>query len=109
MSFENQINSFILSPVAISTQFQKQGIGQNLIKFGIDHLKKNNVELVFTYGDPRFYSKVGFKNITEKIAKAPLKLTYPEGWLAQSLISEKIEPIRGDSTCVRALNNQKYW
>jgi len=109
MEFENQINAFILSPVAVTTRYQKQGIGQELIKFGINSLKKNNVELLFTYGDPNFYSKVGFKSISETIAKAPLKLTYPEGWLAQSLVNEIIEPISGHSTCVNALNSQQYW
>ena len=109
MEFENQINAFILSPVAVATQYQKKGIGQELIRFGINSLKKNNVELLFTYGDPNFYSKVGFKCISETIAKAPLKLTYPEGWLAQSLVSEIIEPISGNSTCVSALNSQQYW
>ena len=109
MEFENQINAFILSPVAVATRYQKQGIGQELIKFGINSLKKNNVELLFTYGDPNYYSKVGFKYISESIAKAPLILTYPEGWLAQSLVSENIEPISGNSTCVSALNSQQYW
>jgi hypothetical protein len=52
---------------------------------------------------------VGFQQITENIAQAPLKLTYPHGWLAQSLVSDKIEPINGKSTCVNALNNQKFW
>jgi len=109
MEFENQINAFILSPVAVATQYQKQGVCQKLIKFGINYLKKNNVKLLFTYGDPNFYSKVGFKYISESIAKAPLILTYPEGWLAQSLVGENIEPISGNSTCVNALNHQKYW
>jgi len=109
LEFENHINAFILSPVAIATQYQKQSVGQKLIKFGINYLKKNNVKLLFTYGDPNFYSKVGFKYISESIAKAPLKLTYPVGWLAQSLISENVEPISGNSTCVKALNSQQYW
>jgi len=109
LGFENRINAFILSPVAVATQYQKQGIAQKLIKFGINDLKNKNVKLLFTYGDPKFYSKVGFKYISESIAKAPLILTYPEGWLAQSLISKNIEPISGNSTCVSALNNQQYW
>lgn len=109
LGFENKINAFILSPVAVATQYQSQGIGQKLIRFGINNLKKNNVKLLFTYGDPNFYSKVGFKLISEITAKAPLKLTYPEGWLAQSLVSEHIEPTSGNSTCVSALNNQQYW
>ncbi|MCK5724403.1 MAG: GNAT family N-acetyltransferase, partial [Gammaproteobacteria bacterium] len=65
--------------------------------------------LVFTYGDPKFYSKVGFSLITEKLIKAPLALTYPEGWLGQSLISDEIKPITGDSYCVEALNKAEYW
>jgi putative acetyltransferase len=85
------------------------GTGQKLINYGISHLKKKRVELLFTYGDPGFYGKVGFKPVSEDIAKAPLKLTFPEGWLAQSLVNEHIQPISGNSTCVSALNNQQYW
>lgn len=109
LTFETPINAFLLAPVAIATSYQHQGLGQKLINFGINHLKDNEVELVFTYGDPNFYAKAGFQPITEEVAKAPLKLTYPEGWLAQSLVSEHIQPINGQSTCVNALNHQKYW
>ena len=83
MTFETEVNAFILSPVAIHTNYQRKGVGQKLINFGIKHLKEKGVGLVFTYGDPKFYSKVGFSLITEKLVKAPLALTYPEGWLAQ--------------------------
>jgi len=67
------------------------------------------VELIFTYGDPKFYSKVGFNLISEKLVKAPLKLTYPEGWLGQSLVSDNIEAISGHSYCVEAFNKPEYW
>lgn len=109
LTFENEINAFILSPVAIHTSYQGKGIGQKLINFGIQHLKENEVKIIFTYGDPAFYSKVGFKTISEKIVKAPLKMTQPEGWLAQSLINEEIKVIKGNSYCVEALNKTKYW
>jgi len=109
LSFESEINAFLLSPVAISTSYQGKGIGQKLINFGLNSLKENGVELAFTYGDPSFYSKVGFSLITEKIVKAPLKLTYPEGWLGQSLVSDEIEPITGNSYCVEAFNNPDIW
>lgn len=109
LTFENAINAFILSPVAIHTSHQRKGIGQNLINFGINHLKEEGVQLAFTYGDPNFYSKVGFKCITEKTAKAPLKLTQPEGWLCQSLVGDDIKPIAGNSRCVEALNKHEYW
>jgi len=109
LTFESEVNAFLLSPVAIHTNYQGKGIGQKLINFGIHHLKENGVGLVFTYGDPKFYSKVGFSLITEKLVKSPLKLTYPEGWLAQSLVGDEIEPVAGNSYCVEALNKPEYW
>ena len=109
LTFESELNAFLLSPVAIHTSYQGNGIGQKLINFGLNSLKKNGVELVFTYGDPDFYSKVGFSIIAEKLVKAPFKLTYPEGWLGQSLLSDEVAPITGNSYCVEALNKPEYW
>ncbi len=109
LTFESGINAFILSPVAILTTQQGKGIGQKLIKYGIQHLEKQGVKLVFTYGDPDYYSKVGFRPITEEIVKAPLKLSQPEGWLCQSLVGDVIKPIMGNSYCVEALNRPEYW
>jgi predicted N-acetyltransferase YhbS len=65
--------------------------------------------LVFTYGDPAFYSKTGFEQITEQIVEAPFPLSQPEGWLAQSLDGEPIRAMSGLSKCVEALSDQKYW
>ncbi len=109
LTFENEVKASLLSPVAIRTSYQGKGVGQKLINFGLNALKENGVELAFTYGDPRFYSKVGFSPITEKLVKAPLKLTYPEGWLGQSLAGDEIEPITGNSYCVDALNKPEIW
>ena len=109
LTFESDVGAFLLAPVAVHTSYQGKGIGQDLIKFGLDVLRDHGVELVFTYGDPNFYAKVGFGPISEGVAKAPLKLTYPEGWLAQSLVGDDIEPIPGDSHCVDALNSPEYW
>ena len=109
LTFESEINAFLLSPVAIHTSFQGKGLGQKLINFGLNTLNENGVALVFTYGDPIFYSKVGFSLIAEKVVKAPLKLTYPEGWLGQSLVSDEIKPIKGVSVCVEALNKPELW
>ncbi len=108
-TLECEVSAFILSPVAIHTDYQGQGIGQKLINYGINYLKENGVDLVFTYGDPNFYKKAGFRSITEEIVKAPFKLKYPFGWLGQSLVSSHIEPIKGKTYCVDALNNPEYW
>jgi len=102
-------STFILSPVAVSTSEQKSGIGQKLIAFGLHHLKTLNVELAFTYGDPAYYSKMGFEPISEDVIQAPCELSQPIGWLAQSLEGEAIPPMKGKTQCVEALSDPKYW
>ena len=110
LRFEDDgIKAFILSPVAVDTSYQGKGIGQQLIRLGIQHLKEQGVELVLTYGDPNFYQKVGFEPVSEELVKAPLKLTHPEGWLGQSLTDDEIKAIAGPSRCVEALNKPEYW
>jgi len=101
--------AFILSPVAVSTDVQNTGIGQKLIEYGLDHLKSLNVNLAFTYGDPSYYSKTGFKQIDESIVKAPCPLSQPIGWLAQSLDGQGIQPMVGHTRCVEALNDPGLW
>lgn len=109
ITFEREINAFILAPVAVRTGHQGRGVGQALIRFGLDALAADGVELVLTYGDPAFYSKVGFRAVFEAVVPPPLPLSHPEGWLAQSLSGGTIEPIAGSLRCVEALNRPEYW
>jgi len=101
--------AFILSPVAIATNKQGTGIGQELINHGLSYLKSINIDLAFTYGDPNYYSKVGFNPISESVINAPFKLSQPEGWLAQSLDGSTINSMQGSSKCVEAFNDPAYW
>jgi len=105
----SNVNTFILSPMAVVTNYQGKGVGQALINLAHSALKDEGVQIVLTYGDINFYSKVGYNQISEDIIQAPLKLTYPEGWLGQSFINDKINPIKEQSYCEDALNNQVYW
>jgi len=109
LTFESNIDVFILAPVAVLTEDQGKGIGQTLITHGLRELKKNGVRVVTTYGDPAFYSKVGFHPLSQDMIEAPLALSHPEGWLGQSLTNDSIEPIPGSCSCVKALDHSGYW
>lgn len=100
---------YMLAPVAVSTQHQGKGIGQALITYGLNELKKRSVHVVITYGDPSFYSKAGFQSLSEDVIKPPLKLSMPEGWLAQSLTTGSIPVINEQPECVKEFNNPAYW
>jgi predicted N-acetyltransferase YhbS len=60
------MDAYILSPVAVHTDHQGQGVGQQLINFGIQHLKEDGVTLIFTYGDPEFYKKLAFTQFLKR-------------------------------------------
>lgn len=109
LTFETGVNAFILSPVAIRSDSQRQGVGQKLITFGIERLREKGVAMLFTYGDPNYYSRVGFMPVAEETVQAPVHMTQPEGWLGQSLVGDEIAPIPGNSHCVSALNKPEYW
>ncbi|WP_299465154.1 GNAT family N-acetyltransferase [uncultured Microscilla sp.] len=106
---QSTVNAWLLSPAAVVPSVQGTGVGQGLIQHAHQFLKNEGAQVLITYGDIRFYSKVGYKPISEQVIPAPLRLSYPEGWIAQSLEGKEINPIKGKSFCAEALNNSVYW
>jgi predicted N-acetyltransferase YhbS len=80
----------MLASVAVSTKHQGKGVGQALINYGLNELKNRYVTVAITYGDPSFYSKVGFKALPENVIQTPLKLSMPEGWLGKDLMAQTL-------------------
>ena len=109
LKFNSPIQVYMLAPVAVSTENQGKGIGQALISYGLNELKKRSVNVAVTYGDPNYYSKVGFEELPENIIQAPLKLSMPFGWLGQSLSGEQIKTINERPVCVKEFNDPVYW
>jgi len=109
LRFDESIEVFMLSPVAVSTVTQGRGVGQALISFGLRELKNRSAALAITYGDPSYYSKVGFQPLSEDVIQAPVQLSMPEGWLGQSLTEETIPTLRSRPTCVQQFENPDYW
>ena len=99
---------FMLSPVAVKSDRQGRGVGQNLIRFGLDYLGEQGVDAATTYGDPNYYIKTGFNPVSIDQMPAPMKLSYPHGWLAQSLNCE-LKPFKGPCICVDAFKNPEVW
>ena len=109
LNFNSPIKVYMLAPVAVSTENQGKGIGQALINYGLNELKKRSVSVAVTYGDPNYYSKVGFQALSENIIQAPLKLSMPFGWLGQSLTGEPIPTINERPVCVKEFDDPVYW
>lgn len=109
LRFNEGVQVYMLAPVAVSTEHQGKGVGQSLINYGLHEMKNRSVAVAITYGDPSFYSKVGFRALPENVIQAPLRLSMPEGWLGQSLTEQPIPTIHARPTCVKAFNDPAYW
>lgn len=109
LKFNNPVQVYMLAPVAVSTDNQCKGIGQALINYGLNELRKRSVSVAVTYGDPSYYSKVGFQSLSEQDIQAPLKLSMPFGWLGQSLTGEPIPTFNERPVCVKEFNDPVYW
>ncbi len=106
---EDPRNVVLLSPMAVATERQRQGVGQALLACALETLRSEGVEVVITYGDPNYYAQVGFMPITEEQARAPLPLSLPHGWIGQSLTHRQMPDLQGSSACVSALNRADVW
>ncbi|MCP9821019.1 N-acetyltransferase [Synechococcus sp. Cruz-9H2] len=109
LTFESPARVYMLSPVAVLTSRQGQGIGKKLIEFGLNSMRARGAEIAVTYGDPDFYGDVGFLSLSEDCLKAPMKLSMPFGWLGQSLTASPIPVFKDRPTCVTAFKNPAYW
>jgi len=100
---------FLLAPVAVRTDRQGMGVGRALLGHALGEIAARGGDVVITYGDPRYYGRVGFRPITVREAAPPLVPSHPEGWLGQSLTDAPFTPLKGPSRCVAALRDPAFW
>lgn len=110
LTCEDGTKAFLMAPVAVHSDYHGRGIGRGLINFGLDSLREAGVTLALTYGDINFYSKTGFMPISEELVRAPLPLSYPEGWLGQNENPRTIFilPFYSSPYSVKSLNKMIY-
>ena len=101
--------AFLLSPMAVATAHQGQGVGQALIRHALETLRAEGVDVAVTYGDPNFYGRVGFEPVSADTVPPPQPLNMPEGWIAQSLTDAPLTALAGPSVCVPALDRPDVW
>jgi putative acetyltransferase len=101
----------LLAPLAVIPKFQRQEIGGNLIKKGLQLLSKANIDLVFVIGHPTYYPRHGFT----PASKLGFQATYPipeevaDAWTVQALRPNIIGSVSGKLVCCDALNKPEHW
>ncbi|MEO6875862.1 MAG: N-acetyltransferase [Opitutaceae bacterium] len=59
-----EISVCALAPLGVYRQYQKQGIGSELVRRGLQECAKQSYKAVFVQGGPGYYSRFGFKPIS---------------------------------------------
>jgi len=103
------ISGYILAPLAVLPTFQNQGVATELINTGMKILKKDNLDFLFVYGDPKYYAKFGFNRQDSKIFIPPFQLSYPNGWLGINLTQIKVPKTEIKFSCIDALSSEDLW
>ena len=98
---------FILAPLAVSPDFQKKGIGSDLVRSGLAILQQRKADLVFVLGDPEYYRRFGF-HVNHNV-RAPFDLPYPEAWMCKTLGLGVPEHLEGVLVCAESLNRPEHW
>lgn len=106
---DSGISGYILAPLAVSPEHQKQGVGSNLIKSGIDLLTRDGVGVLLVYGDPNYYGRFGFKEEIGRSFVSPYPLEYPFGWTGMMLNGTAAPDTPIKFACVGALSKPDFW
>jgi putative acetyltransferase len=103
--------SAILAPMAVVPDRQKNGIGSQLIRTGLDQLRVSGVELLFVLGWPDYYPRHGFKpaGIRGFDAPYPIPAEATDAWMVLELKTGVIGTTRGRIHCADALNRPELW
>ena len=81
-----------LAPMAVLTAYQRQGIGQRLVRHGLDLLRSRNEEIVIVLGHPDYYPRLGFSVEKARGLESPFP---PEAYMAMELIPGALARVQG--------------
>lgn len=104
---DDNLSAYILAPLAVAPDRQKQGVGSRLIRSGMDALAEMKVDAVFVLGDPDYYGRSGFR--AGHGVSAPYPIPYPEAWLIREVTAGALQGVSGTAQCLAVLMDPEHW
>lgn len=114
-SIDGNISSpliYLLAPLAVKPEYQRQGIGGMLINEGFKKLKAIGAKMVFVLGHESYYPKYGFKKDAGSMgftAPYPIPEEHAGAWMVYPLSSGSTNRFKGRIVCADALNKPEHW
>lgn len=106
---DEKCQGYILAPLGVRPEYQKRGIGSELIERGMQKVSGMDVDVLFVYGDPSYYSRFGFSADAAVRYIPPYTLQYPFGWQCITLteLGTGTSPVK--ISCVTPLSDPRLW
>ena len=89
------VGAVALAPMAVLPQFQKNGIGSQLVNRGITLAKKQGYQAIVVLGHPGYYPKFGFIRASSKGIVCPYIDVPDEAFMVLELKDGALNGIRG--------------
>jgi putative acetyltransferase len=81
-----------LAPIAVLPDSQRRGIGERLIRRGLDILRARGERIVIVLGHPDYYSRFGFSSEKASSLESPFP---PEAFMALELSPHALDGVSG--------------
>jgi putative acetyltransferase len=89
---ERPIPAAALAPLAVLPGWQRQGIGERLVRSGLDLLREQREKIVIVLGHPEYYPRFGFSCDKARALDSPFP---PHAFMAMELAAGALEGVRG--------------
>ena len=87
------VSAVALAPVAVTPDRQRQGVGGQLIRHGLDWLRGRGEASVLVVGHPDYYPRFGFSSARARAIASPFP---PEAFMALELVPAALDGVRGE-------------
>lgn len=92
---EQKFKSLVLAPVSVLPDFQKQGIGGQLIRAGHQKAKELGFQSAILFGHPEYYPRFGYKPASIWGIKTQIPLPSDDVFMAIELIDGALSNVSG--------------
>ncbi len=106
-----ELSVSILAPLAVIPSHQKQGIGGQLIRAGLELLKQQEVDLVFVLGHIDYYPRHGFAPALPQgfIPPYPTKQGLEDAWMVQAISDIRLADYAGQVHVSKVMDKPENW
>lgn len=86
------VPALALATMAVVPEFQRRGIGSQLVRCGLDVCREQGHRIVIVLGHPEFYPRFGF---SPEVAQPLLSPFSGEAWMALELVPGALDGVAG--------------